>query len=324
MDRFMTVTESSTKSRHQRDRVFVQAKSIALDLEYLAPYDWESLLATFRAHQLPGLEMVDDQSYERIFPIKRGRAIPRRRLGSLRVTHNGTRKRSLRLTLADVPEPFVPSLAKSVRRMFDLDVDPNKIAEGLRPDSYLSQLWNRYPGVRVARSWDRFETLMGTILGQLVSVSFGRTLIRELMQCGTGARHPQTDEPIFLFPTAEQLASCDLSAVRTSEMRRTAIRAVAALVTSNAIPVEGPAPPKELKRVLLSAPGIGAWSAEYIAMRGFGDDDAFPGTDYVLKQELKRHPEININDVRPWRAYAAAVLWKSFAATKGVPDESVL
>jgi 3-methyladenine DNA glycosylase/8-oxoguanine DNA glycosylase len=194
----------------------------------------------------------------------------------------------------------------------------------LGPDPYLSQLWRRYPGLRVARSWDRFETLMATILGQLVSVSFGRTLIRELMHCGTKAQHPHTDEPIFLFPAPEQLASCDLSAVRTSEMRRTAIRAVAALVMSNAIPLEGSAPSRELKKVLLSAPGIGAWSAEYIAMRGFGDDDAFPATDYVLKQELKRHPEININHVRPWRAYAAAVLWKSFAATKGVPDESVL
>jgi DNA-3-methyladenine glycosylase II len=302
----------------------VDDDSIALDLEYISPYDWESLLATFRAHQLPGLEKVDDKAYERIFPIKGRGAIPRRRLGSLRVTHNGSRRHSLRLTLANVPEQTVPAIAKSVRRMFDLDADPKQIAEGLGADPYLSQLWSRYPGLRVARTWDRFETLMTTILGQLVSVSFGRTLISELMQCGTEARHPQTDEPVFLFPTPEQLASCDLSAVRTSEMRRTAIRAVAALVTSNAIPLEGAVSSKELKKILLSAPGIGAWSAEYIAMRGFGHDDAFPATDYGLKQELKRHPEININSVRPWRAYAAAVLWKSFAATKGVADESVL
>jgi 3-methyladenine DNA glycosylase/8-oxoguanine DNA glycosylase len=308
----MIITEQTMKPRHKSDQ------PIALDLEYLPPFDWESLLATFRAHQLPGLERVDDKGYERIFPIAG------RRLSSLRVTHNGSRKRSLQLALSNIPEHSVPSIAKSVRRMFDLDVDPKQIAEGLSADPYLSQQWMRYPGLRVARTWDRFETLMTTILGQLVSVSFGRTLIRELMQCGTAARHPQTDEPIFLFPTPEQIASCDLSAVRTSEMRRTAIRSLASLVTSKAIPLEGPVSPKELKRTLLDAPGIGPWSAEYIAMRAFGDDDAFPATDYGLKQEVKRHPEINIKSVRPWRAYAAAVLWKSFAATKGIPDESVL
>jgi 3-methyladenine DNA glycosylase/8-oxoguanine DNA glycosylase len=140
MDRFMTVTAQTTKPRHKRISVFVHNNSIALDLDYLPPYDWESLLATFRAHQLPGLEMVDDEGYARIFPIKGRGSIPRRRLGSLRVTHNGSRKRSLRLTLANVPQQFVPSTVKSVRRMFDLDVDPNNIAEGLGPDPYLSQL----------------------------------------------------------------------------------------------------------------------------------------------------------------------------------------
>jgi 3-methyladenine DNA glycosylase/8-oxoguanine DNA glycosylase len=59
-------------------------------------------------------------------------------------------------------------------------------------------------------------------------------------------------------------------------------------------------------------------------MRGLGDDDAFPATDYGLKQEIKRHPEMNINNVRPWRAYAATALWKTFTARKGVPDELIL
>ena len=82
--------------------------------------------------------------------------------------------------------------------------------------------------------------------------------------------------------------------------------------------------PRELRRTLLSLPGVGAWSAEYIAMRAFDDNDAFPATDYGLKQEIKRHPEMNVNNVRPWRAYAAAALWKNFAETKGTPYESVV
>jgi 3-methyladenine DNA glycosylase/8-oxoguanine DNA glycosylase len=293
-------------------------ESTTLNLDYLPPYDWESVLAFFRAHQVPELESVDSKGYERAF------ATQGRRLGLLRVTHNGPRKRTLRLDLTNVPVNAVATVTKSVRHMFDLDAEPKRIADGMKSDAYLSKLWSLYPGLRVAHSWDRFETLVRTILGQLVSVSFGRTLTRELMQYGTRVRHPKTNEPIFLFPTPEQLTSCDLSVVRTSEMRRTAIRAVASLVRNKTIPLDGPASSKELKKILLSIPGIGPWSAEYVAMRGLGDDDAFPATDYGLKQEIKRHPEMNINNVRPWRAYAATALWKTFTARKGVPDELIL
>jgi 3-methyladenine DNA glycosylase/8-oxoguanine DNA glycosylase len=107
-------------------------------------------------------------------------------------------------------------------------------------------------------------------------------------------------------------------------MRRTAIRTIAALAANGSLPLVGQPEPKGLRRTLLSLPGVGAWSAEYIAMRAFDDNDAFPATDYGLKQEIKRHPETNVSKVRPWRAYAAAALWKHFAETKGKPDESVV
>ena len=309
----MTIAGQIPRLPRKGDAAPERDDRVALDLEYLAPFDWESILATFRAHQLPELEMVDSEGYERVFVIGNGRP------SSLRVAHNSSGERSLRLTMSNVPEQSIPLVAQAVRRMFDLDLDPKRIAGVMDADACLSQLWSRYPGLRVARSWDRFETLVTTILGQLVSMSFGRTLTRELMECGTKAQHPKTGEPIFLFPTPEQLASCDLAAVRTTEMRRTAIRAVASLAMRQAIHLDGTVVPNDFKRTLLSTPGIGPWSAEYIAMRGFGDDDAFPATDYVLKQEIRRHPEMKIKQVRPWRAYAAAVLWKDFAARKGMP-----
>ena len=288
-------------------------ESITIDLAYHPPFDWDSLLAIFRAHQLPDLELADTVGYERIFALKG------RELSSFRVTHNGSRHRSLRLLMTGTPPESVSSVARSVRRMFDLDADPVRITESMAAEPYLAEVWKRYPGLRIARSWDRFETLITTVLGQLVSVSFGRTLIRELMQsAGTEARHPATGASIFLFPTPEQLASHDLTAVRTSEMRRTAIRAIAQLVSDKVLLLDAHLPPKELRKILLSVPGIGAWSSEYIAMRGFDDDDAFPATDYGLKQQIKRHPEMIINNVRPLRAYAAAALWKSFAEAKGV------
>jgi 3-methyladenine DNA glycosylase/8-oxoguanine DNA glycosylase len=209
--------------------------------------------------------------------------------------------------------------------MFDLDMNPAVIAEHMAGQPHLGDLWRRYPGLRVARTWDRFETLITTILGQLVSVSFGRTLIRELMHSsGERVKHPATGQEIHLFPTPKALRTADLSVVRTSEMRRTAIRTIAALAADGGLPLVGQPEPKGLRRTLLSLPGVGAWSAEYIAMRAFDDNDAFPATDYGLKQEIKRHPKMNVSKVRPWRAYAAAALWKHFAETKGKPDESVV
>ena len=289
-----------------------------LHLQYLPPFDGETLLSIFRAHQLPELENVTAQQYERVFHCDG-------RIGYFRVSHDEPGKNALRLTIVGAARHSVPTIEQRVRRMFDLDVDPAAVAEHMAAHPHLGDLWRRYPGLRVARTWDRFETLITTILGQLVSVSFGRTLIRELMQSsGAKAEHPVTGEKIFLFPTPKALLTADLSGVRTSEMRRNAIRAIAALAADGGLPLVGEPEPRELRRTLLALPGVGAWSAEYVAMRAFDDDDAFPATDYGLKQEIKRHPEMNVNQVRPWRAYAAAALWKNFAATKGTPYESVV
>ena len=292
--------------------------AIVLRLKYLPPFDGETLLSIFRAHQLPELETVTAQQYERVFHCGG-------KIGYVRVSHDDPGKNALRLTIVGAAPSSIPAIQQRVRRMFDLDANPAVIAEHMAGQPHLEDLWRRYPGLRVARTWDRFETLITTILGQLVSVSFGRTLIRELMQSsGARVKHPVTGEKVCLFPTPKALRTADLSAVRTSEMRRTAIRAIAALAADGGLPLVGQPEPRELRRTLLSIPGVGAWSAEYIAMRAFDDNDAFPATDYGLKQEIKRHPEMNVNQVRPWRAYAAAALWRNFAATKGTPYESVV
>ncbi len=287
------------------------------DLRYKAPFDWEAVLGVFRAHQLPHLESVDDLGYERVVKTSLG-------MGWFRVAHNAEQS-AVHLSLWGCADEDVDKVAVGVRRMFDLDADPVSIGKAFDSDRYLSSIWTRYPGLRVARSWDGFESMVTTILGQLVSVSFGRTLTDELMRvAGARARHPKTGEMIHLFPTAKRLLNADLMAIRTSEGRRNAIRSLAKLVQEGKLPWQPSIPPKELRKILVSVPGIGAWTSEYVAMRGFHDDDAFPATDYVLKQELKRHPEVDVSRVRPWRAYAATALWRSFAATKGAAYESVV
>jgi DNA-3-methyladenine glycosylase II len=292
-------------------------RRLTMLLPYKAPFDWEAVLAAFRAHQLPHLEAVDDVAYERIVTTKHG-------TGWFRVEHEVDRH-SLRLSAWNGSEEELTTFAEAVRRMFDVDADPAVIGQAMRADQQLCKIWTRYPGLRVARSWNGFESMVTTILGQLVSVNFGRTLTEELMQtAGMRSRHPKTGEPIHLFPTAKSLLTADLSRVRTSEGRRIAIRSLAKLVCDGRLRWEHSLPPRELRKLLLSVPGVGAWTSEYVAMRGFRDDNAFPGTDYALKQELKRYPDMDVNRVRPWRAYAATALWRSFAAAKGAAYESVV
>jgi DNA-3-methyladenine glycosylase II len=274
-------------------------------LPYQPPYDWDSLLAVFRLHQLPHLESTDELGYERVVRMSSG-------LGWIRVTHDEAHH-SVRLQIWNGNEEDFSSISSAVRRMFDLDADPHVIAQAMQQDPDLSAIWKQAPGLRVARWWNGYESMLMTILGQVVSVSFGRTLIQELMEAaGTRTRHPRTSEPIHLFPTAKQVVKADLSSVRTSEARRIALRSLAGLVVDGSLKWDQPMAHDDLRRILLSVAGIGPWTAEYVAMRGFHDDDAFPSTDYGLKIELKRHPNMKVNRVRPWRAYAATALWKNY------------
>ncbi len=95
---------------------------------------------------------------------------------------------------------------------------------------------------------------------------------------------------------AKQLLNADLSKVRTSESRRSALRSLATLVADGTLEWEQPMEHERLRKILLSIPGIGPWTAEYVTMHGFHDDDGFPATDYGLKQQLKLHPEVRCQE----------------------------
>jgi DNA-3-methyladenine glycosylase II len=279
------------------------------ELAYSLPYDWETVLGYFRAHQLPYLETVDHSSYERVVQI-------RDHLGWFRVEHHPS-DAALSLFVYGGTEKDVDDISAQVRRMFDLDANPKTLLDAMRADPVLSKLWKLYPGLRVARSWSAIEVVYSAILGQVVSVKFGRVLMSELMQAaGSLALHPKTSEPIFLFPSAKQIIEADLSSVRTSDTRRATIRALAQVIERGVFKPLLAAGPAELRKALRAIPGIGPWTTEYVAMRGLEDNDAFPATDYALKQELKRYPTIDINAIRPWRSYAAIALWKGYAEAK--------
>ena len=199
--------------------------------------------------------------------------------------------------------------------MFDLDCDPVLIAKSFERIPLLAALCRRFPGLRVARGWDCFETAICTILGQLVSAGHRERLIAQLVSnYGEEVVDPSTSKRAYLFPGAGVLASSDLSAIGTTSARREAIRDFSRRVLSRAISFAEDQDPAAFREALLETRGLGPWSAEYIRLRN-GDTDAFPNTDLILKRVLDLHSDLDLERIKPWGSYAAVYLWKEFAQT---------
>jgi O-6-methylguanine DNA methyltransferase len=274
------------------------------DLPYRPPYDWQSILRFYQSHSITGLERVSEDSFERLFRIDRT-------LGFVRVQAG---KNRLRVRVAPDRHWIVIKVQSRVRKMFDLDCDPRLIAASFARIPLLARLCARFPGLRLPRGWDPFETAICTILGQLVSAGHRAALIGQLVQnYGEEIVNPFAGKKARLFPTPEVLADAELSAVKTTQARREAIRDLSRRVLKGAVSLADHQEPAVLRKALLDTKGIGAWSAEYIILRAIGDTDAFPRTDLILKRVLALHRELDLPAVKPWRSYAAMYLWKAFA-----------
>src|SRR5262249_55067913 len=145
-----------------------------------------------------------------------------------------------------------------------------------------------------------------TILGQFVSVPHAAALVGQLVRAyGDEIVHPLTGEPAHLFPTAEPLARSDLAHIKTTTARKQTIREFSRRVLAGDISLSEAQAPPAFRRSLLATKGLGPWSAEYISLRALGDTDAFPAKDLILARALELHPTLDLDPVKPWRAYAA-------------------
>lgn len=293
---------------------------IQLSLSYRPPFDWASLLRFYKTHAVSGIEWVDENSYERVFKIDKT-------LGAFRVTHLPEKSRLLLETTLNQTQNLW-RIAQTVRHMFDLDSDPILIANAFSQCSTLGKLVIKYPGIRLPRGWDPYETAVCAILGQLVSTEQASRLAEQLVQgYGEKVKNPFTNQTSYLFPTPKVLANADLNRVGTTSARKASIQALSKLVIEKKIKLESVQDPAEFRETLLSIKGIGPWTTEYVALRAIGDTDAFPATDLILRQVLERNPHINLDNLKPWRAYGAMYLWKQYApqlTKKKVKHESLL
>ena len=141
-------------------------------------------------------------------------------------------------------------------------------------------------------------------------------MVHQLVQsCGEKIVHPVTGKDAFLFPSPGIVAEANLKEVKTTQARKNTLKEFSRRVFRQELDLVTPQDADVSRELLQSIGGIGPWSAEYISLRALGHADAFPATDLILKRALAKHPDLNVDTMRPWRSYAAIYLWRHYAAT---------
>ena len=218
-----------------------------------------------------------------------------------------------------------PEALARCRRLLDLDADTTRIDAELGRDPLLAPLVRRRPGLRVPRSTDGFELAVRAIVGQQVTLAAARrTGARLVALYGRPLREP-AGAVTHLFPTPAALAEADSLELRLPRIRASALRALARAVLDGELDLDPAADRAAATRTLLALPGIGPWTASYIAMRALGDSDAFPPGDAAVRRALERLGQGGSRAAaqrlaerwRPWRSYALMHLWRSVSTRRG-------
>jgi len=270
--------------------------TIGIRLPVRLPYDWRGVIGFLGPRAIPGVESVTEGSYRRTIRIRGscGAIEVQPRLGeSCLVVHIETAGVTILREVAD-----------RTARLFDTAADPEAIADCL-------QDLDPAPGVRVPGAWDPFEMAVRAVLGQQVSVAAATTLAGRMVE---RFGEDTAFEPGRLFPPPEVLAAADLTAIGLTRTRAATVTALAQAVAGGRLVFDRISSLADAVGQLTAIPGIGAWTAQYVAMRALNEPDAFPSTDLALQKAA------GVNDLepvsakwRPWRAYAALTLWSKLA-----------
>jgi AraC family transcriptional regulator of adaptative response / DNA-3-methyladenine glycosylase II len=257
---------------------------------------------------------VDEHSYARVFGTPDAP-------GWLRLSAWPGGDHALRLEL-HCPQPAqMLGVVGKLRRMFDLDANPQSIADALKESPVLRPMLRKRPGLRLPGGWDGFEIAVRAILGQQVSVAAARTLASRIVQhFGTPVVSPVSGLE-RLFPGPEHLVEADLRSVGLTTARAATVRGVAQALLDGRIDFRSEQPLDEFVERWVALPGIGEWTAHYMAMRALSHPDAFPAADLILRRAAAgAGPELSTKALtalaeawRPWRAYSVMHLWRSTA-----------
>ncbi len=288
---------------------------LGLRLAYKPPHDWQSALAFLRARAIPGVECVGSREYQRTIALGGIH-------GTINVCQAASGASFLELRVPTSFSAHLHTIAARIGRVFDLGADPTAIDEHLAGSPRLAPLVAARPGLRVPGAWDGFELAVRAVLGQQITVAGATTLAGRLVSAfGEALSDAGSPGLTHLFPTPSALAQADVASIGLPRARGETLRALASAVRDQTISLDMPPSPEAEREKLAAIPGIGPWTVEYIALRAFGEPDAFPASDLALRKALREGGESPseravlalAEPFRPFRAYAAMHLWNSLS-----------
>ena len=290
--------------RLMRQTVVQEENHYLFRLRFRPPYDWHGMLAFLAPRATPGVEAVELGSYRRSISLDGDHGVF---AVSLDETNNTL---VARVQFGNPRSLFF--IVERIRAMFDLNADWAAIVQGLRTDPALAGHVNAHPGLRVPGCWTGFELATRAILGQQVSVKSATTLAGRITRT-FGQRFHGGSGLTHLFPTPQILAKARLASIGLPQARAETIQALARAVCNEQISFDRIVDSEAFLARLCEIPGIGKWTAQYVAMRALGEPDAFPCGDLgllrALKLESARQLEQRAEAWRPWRSYGAMYLW---------------
>jgi AraC family transcriptional regulator of adaptative response / DNA-3-methyladenine glycosylase II len=303
------------KQAAEKTMALAESETSSLQLSYRPPYDWEGLLAFLAARALRGVEQVTGASYSRT--VRLGKAT-----GWIRVTES-KRKRALMVEFTHSLTPVLPALLGRVRALFDLDARPDVIARRLRRDSRIAAAVTANPGLRVPGAFSGFELGLRAILGQQVSVKAATAVAGRFVEAFGDSLATPLPALTRLSPAPGRLANMEVDDIARHGIIAARARSIIALAKaqrSGELRLDGGAHhnPDESIRRLAGLPGIGPWTAHYIAMRALRWPDAFPKEDLAVRTRLggvtAKEAEALSQLWRPWRSYAVMHVWNMTSA----------
>ena len=284
-----------------------------LRLGYRPPFAWGAILDYLGGRAIPEVECVTDNTYRRSFRLD---GVP----GLLEVRDEPD-KNTLCVRIISRTSLPIREIVARVRRMFDLDADPQAIADLLGQDPAMAARLARQPGLRIPGGFDGFELGIRAILGQQISVKGATTLAGRLAARAGQALDPTLAPdadgwPTILFPTPAGLADADLIQLGLIGARAATLCRFAAAVRDGMVTLTPMASLDAAIEALTHLDGIGPWTANYIALRAIGEPDAFPAGDLGLQKAAGNGDRLTQKALeqlaekwRPWRGYAALYLW---------------
>lgn len=302
----------------------IDASSLAVSIGYRRPYDWQGLMDFTGLRAIPGVESVIDGVYRRTIALADGPGIVEVR--------NDEAAGQLLVSTFGVPTTELFAVVQALREQFDCDAPIDEIGRTLRADPMLRGAARKRPGIRVPGAWDGFELTVRAVLGQQISVKAATTLAGRIVGRygrpidGTVTERFDGCGLTHLFPEPAALMRVRMGGLGIVSARAATIRRVARAAADSELDFDAAEDPGAVRSLLAGIRGIGDWTVEYVAMRALKQPDAFPSSDLGLlrafdqpgKARLKpKELERRADAWRPWRAYAALLLWSTTPTAGG-------